>query len=112
MPTDSPFAATPQPPYYAVIFTTRRTGTDPEGYETMAREMKALASRQPGFLGMESAHENLGITVSYWSSLAAIGDWKRNVRHQTTQALGRAVWYAGFRLRICRVERETVFDAF
>ena len=34
-----------------------------QGYDIMAQRMVQLASRQPGFLGVESARESLGITV-------------------------------------------------
>ncbi|CAH0120939.1 putative protein YqjZ [Paenibacillus sp. CECT 9249] len=39
--------------YYAVIFTSKRTPGD-RGYSAMADKMEQLASRQPGFLGVES----------------------------------------------------------
>jgi heme-degrading monooxygenase HmoA len=42
----------------------------------MADEMVKLASVQPGFLGVESAREGVGITLSYWDSLEAIQKWK------------------------------------
>ena len=48
-------APTPAPPYYAVIFTSLRTAEE-TGYEAMAEAMFALAARQPGFLGVESAN--------------------------------------------------------
>ncbi len=98
-------ARTPEPPYYAVIFTSLRTAGD-RGYEEMAQRMLELAARQEGFLGVESAREGLGITVSYWSSLEAIRAWKRNAEHQDAQRLGRERWYERFRVRITWVERE------
>ena len=64
-------AKTPKPPYYAVIFTSHRTEGD-NGYGEMSETMVALASQQPGFLGVESAREEVGITVSYWSDLESI----------------------------------------
>lgn len=67
----SKIAITPEPPYYAVIFSSRRTEDD-QGYTEMAEKMLQLAAMQPGFLGVESAREDLGITVSYWKSLEAI----------------------------------------
>ncbi len=100
------FAATPAPPYYAVIFTSLRADADHAAYDAMASAMDALAARQPGYLGIESAREGIGITVSYWQSLEAIAAWKRNAEHQVAQRLGREKWYAGFRLRIAKVERE------
>lgn len=97
-------AATPPPPYYAVIFTSVRTEGD-KGYGEVAKRMVQLASEQPGFLGVESARQEIGITVSYWSSLESIRAWKENLDHRAAQ--GRAKdWYARFRVRVCRVERE------
>ncbi|MBU3056580.1 antibiotic biosynthesis monooxygenase family protein [Pseudomonas indica] len=99
------FALTPEPPYYAVIFTSTRTDGD-NGYAEMAERMVELAAEQPGFLGVESAREAIGITVSYWRDLESIAAWKRNAEHREAQRLGRSQWYAGFRLRIAKVERE------
>jgi len=97
-------ARTPEPPYFAVIFTSIRTNGD-EGYAETAERMLELASQQPGFLGFESARQEIGISVSYWSSEEAIRAWKRNLEH--LQAQGRAKnWYKAFRVRVCRVERE------
>ena len=98
---------TPTPPYYAVIFTsTRRDGDD--GYAETAREMLELASKQPGFLGFETARQEIGISVSYWSSLEAIKAWKENPDHRQAQQRARD-WYREFRVRVCRVEREYGF---
>jgi len=99
------FANTPAPPYYAVIFTSLRTEGD-QGYGAMAERMVELAMQQPGFLGAESVRDGLGITVSYWADLASIAAWKQNAEHLEAQRLGRERWYAGFRLRIARVERD------
>ena len=101
----SEFANTPKPPYYAVIFTSHRTDGD-NGYGEMAERMAELAAQQPGYLGMESAREGLGITVSYWESLEAIRNWKQNAEHQEAQRLGHQQWYSSFRVRIAKVERE------
>jgi heme-degrading monooxygenase HmoA len=101
-------ATTPSPPYYAVIFTSLRTAED-SGYAAMADAMFSLAAQQPGFLGVESAREGLGITVSYWESLEAIAAWKRNSDHMVAQQRGLALWYSAFKVRICRVERDYDF---
>ncbi|MDX1757161.1 MAG: antibiotic biosynthesis monooxygenase [Marinobacter sp.] len=101
----SDIAQTPLPPYYAVIFTSLRTDGD-QGYGEMAERMLRLAAEQEGFLGVESAREGVGITVSYWDNLEAIRQWKQNVEHLQAQRLGREAWYAGFRVRIAKVERE------
>lgn len=101
-------AATSQPPYYAVIFTSVRTSAD-EGYADMATEMVTLAQQQDGFLGVESARNETGITVSYWASLEAIQQWKAHTRHLLAQQYGRDKWYIHYRVRICKVERDYEF---
>ncbi|MBS3799291.1 MULTISPECIES: antibiotic biosynthesis monooxygenase family protein [unclassified Pseudoalteromonas] len=98
-------AQTPEPPYYTVIFTSVRTEID-EGYGDTATRMVELAEQQPGFLGVESAREEVGITVSYWADLESIKNWKRNMEHLEAQKLGRKKWYASFKLRIAKVERD------
>ena len=102
-------AATPSPPYYAVIFTSLCTAGD-NGYGKMAEAMEKLAATQAGFLGIESAREGLGITVSYWESLEAVAAWKANATHLVAQQRGRDTWYEEFKVRICRVERDYAFD--
>ena len=100
------FAHTPQPPYYAVIFTSTRTDVD-DGYGAMADRMVELAQLQPGYLGVESVRgaDGFGITVSYWSSLEAIKAWKSHGEHRIAQETGRRQWYRHFETRIARVER-------
>ena len=98
-------AKTPTPPYYAVIFTSCRKKGD-HGYQAMSDKMVELASVQPGFLGIESAKEHLGITVSYWADLESIRNWKANAEHKEAQRLGRDSWYSAYRVRISKVERD------
>ncbi|MEO7886486.1 MAG: antibiotic biosynthesis monooxygenase [Polaromonas sp.] len=98
-------ATTPAAPYYAVIFTSLRTEGD-KGYGDMADRMAALAAQQPGFLGIESAREGLGITVSYWQDLASIKAWKMNAEHLVAQQTGRSDWYTHYKTRIAKVERD------
>jgi heme-degrading monooxygenase HmoA len=101
---------TPEPPYYAVIFSSQRTEGD-RGYGKMAEKMAELASQQKGFLGLESARdEGVGITVSYWASLDAIKNWKEYSAHQVAQVRGKKEWYKSFALRVCKVERDNFFE--
>lgn len=95
-------------PYYAVIFTSRRTEGD-NGYAEMSQLMEDLAKQQEGFLGIESAREELGITVSYWKELEAINFWKQQTDHLTAQRKGRTDWYTWYKVRICKVERDYDF---
>ena len=97
-----------QKPYYAVIFTNKRTDGD-NGYAEMAEEMQKLAAQQPGYLDFESARDGLGIAISYWESLEAIANWKANMDHRAAQRNGIRKWYAWYKVRICKVEREYEF---
>ena len=102
----------PSPPCCAVIFSSQRTEHDAAGYEHMAQRMLELAAAMPGFLGIESARgaDGFGITVSYWDSPESIANWREHAEHRLAQAAGRDLWYARFRLRVCRVEREYGFE--
>ena len=102
-------ATTPTPPYYAVIFTSIRTDAEAAAYSDIAERMMELAAAQPGFLGVESAREGVGITVSYWQSLEAIRAWKANAEHLTAQQNGRELFYSHYKTRIAKVERDYGF---
>jgi len=102
-------AATPPAPYYAVIFTSLRTEGD-KGYGDMSDRMMELADQQSGFLGVESAREDVGITVSYWQDLASIKAWKAHAEHLIAQQTGRSDWYTQYKTRIAKVERDYGFD--
>jgi heme-degrading monooxygenase HmoA len=106
MSTPRKIASTPEPPYYAVVFTSTRTEGD-RGYDEMAQRMVELGSRYDGFLGIESARgaDGLGITVSYWRDEAAILAWKRDEEHQKAQQAGQRTWYSDYQVRIAKVER-------
>ncbi len=101
----SRIADTPEPPYYAVIFSSLH-GTDLRDYAETAARMEELAAQQPGYLGHESAREDLGITISYWKDLESIRRWKMQAEHREAQRLGREKWYAEYKLRIALVERD------
>ncbi len=102
-------ANTPKTPYYyAVIFTSIRSNIE-EDYTSTAQKMTDLAQKQKGFLGVESAKEEIGITVSYWESLEAIKNWKMNVAHTEARNKGRSTWYKNFKVRIAKVERDYEF---
>lgn len=100
----------PKTPYYAVIFTSTQKEYI-EGYQEMAIKMETLAKTQKGFLGIDSAKETVGITVSYWESLEAIKNWKQNSEHLIAQQKGIKEWYNWYNVRICKVEREYEFKS-
>ncbi len=101
-----------RPPYYAVIFRSRRAEGDEDAYQHMAACMMELAAAMPGYLGVESVRDaqGRGITISYWSDLDAIGAWKHDAEHRRAQELGRGRWYDGYSVRIARVERDYGFE--
>jgi heme-degrading monooxygenase HmoA len=108
---DAVISATPAPPYYAVIFTSKRTESD-NGYAAMAEKLMSLAQLQSGFLGAESVRDTkgIGITISYWNSLEAVTKFKEDLQHRKAQQLGKKQWYSAFGLRVCKVERDTFFS--
>lgn len=108
--TQNNIAKTPSPPYYAVIFTSERTPIGGMEYQRMAEKMVILAKERPGYLGHESAREDLGITVSYWENLEAIRNWKMHAEHLNAQQMGREKWYSAYKTRICLVERDYGMD--
>ena len=100
----SKIAKTPEPPYYAVIFTSVRTEGD-NGYAEAAKRIFEIARQQPGFIGNEAARQDVGISVSYWESLEAIRAWKEHPEHRKVQEM-ESVWYDESRIRVCKVERD------
>ncbi len=105
-PEQSPFAKTPAPPYYAVIFASLRREGD-GGYAEMAKKMAALAMLQPGCLGAESARnaEGFGLTVAYFADEADILAWKNHDEHLLAQSCGQTRWYEHYEVRVAKVER-------
>ena len=97
------FANTPKPPYYAVIFTSLRNEGD-LGYKDMSDKIETMAKNQPGYLGMESARNEIGITVSYWKDMESIRNWSENMEHKEAKQKGRALWYKDYIVRISKVE--------
>ena len=96
-------------PYYAVIFISTQT-ENIEGYSEMAEQMENLAKTQNGFLGIESARNSVGITVSYWRTLDNIKTWKANSEHLFAQQKGREQWYNWYKVQICKVEHDYEFE--
>lgn len=99
------FANTPKPPYYAVIFTSVRTDGD-NGYNDMSDKIEGLVKEQPGYLGMESVRNELGITVCYWQDMDSIKSWAKNTEHKQAKQKGKSMWYKEYKVRICKVEVE------
>lgn len=91
-------------PYCAVIFTSELSEDSNGNYEK-AQQMEELAKKQDGFLGMDSARSELGITISYWKSMEAVTAWKNNIQHTKAKKQGIKQWYKSDQLPICSVEQ-------
>ncbi len=98
----------PDPPYYAVVFTSRLSGDD-DGYGDTAERMVQLAAQQPGFLGVDSARDGLGITVSYWRDEDSITAWRQHAEHTLARETGRERWYEEFEVHVAEVKRHYGF---
>ena len=96
-------------PYYAVIFTSVKADGD-NNYEDVTKIMIELVATQEGFIGVESARNEIGITISYWESLEAIKNWKNNAEHLIVQQMGKEIFYKSYTTRVCKVEREYSFE--
>lgn len=100
----------PNPPYYAVIFSSRlrdhQNSQEASDYAAIADQMMVLASVQPGFLGVDSARSDIGLTVSYWQDETSIAAWRAHAEHHIARAMGKARWYSAFSVRVARVERQ------
>lgn len=95
-------------PYYAVIFTSTYHMLDDE-YEGLDARLIAIAETIEGFIGMDSAGGDFGISVSYWKSEEAILEWRNNADHQVAMKNGIAKWYDYYNVRVCKVERNYEF---
>jgi heme-degrading monooxygenase HmoA len=116
-PNVSGFAPRFHAPCYAVIFTSRRksvgdSNAADDGYGAAAARMAELATLQPGFIGVESVRDGdgLGITVSYWQTLADIAAWRAEIEHREARNQGRERWYSHYELRVARIERAYGWD--
>ena len=103
-------ANTPQPPYYAAIFSSTHTGAH-EGYAEDTEAILELARQHPGFLGIEAAGgDDLSIAVSYWDSDETIRAFKELAEHLIIQKRGRETYYKSYKVRVARVERDYGFN--
>jgi heme-degrading monooxygenase HmoA len=98
----------------AVIFLSVRPDDGKDGiYGGAADAMARLAEVQPGYLGYDSARgvDRFGITVSYWVDEPSALAWRANAEHAAIRELGRAQWYARYRVIVSRVERSYGWQA-
>ena len=65
------------PPYYEAVLNETQDGLKDKEHVAPADEMVTLATRQMGFLGLETAQDKKGkqVTVSYWKDVDPIEQW-------------------------------------
>jgi heme-degrading monooxygenase HmoA len=100
---------TPEPPYYAVIFSSYRT-EDNVDYEHTMKILMEASKNYDEFLGMESARDGFGISVSYWKTYEGILRWKKDSDHLIAKEIGKKYWYESYAIRIARVEYQNYFE--
>jgi heme-degrading monooxygenase HmoA len=99
---------TPQPPYYAVVFTSINGDVDHTEHTAMFHRLLERTASHPGYLGIEPARnpDGSGVAVVYFADAESITAWARDPEHRVAKQRGREEWYSHYMIRICRVERE------
>ncbi len=100
----------PKEDYFAVIFISEKSN-DLTGYEEMDELTINLAQQQPGFIGYESVtnNQNKGIFISYWESMDAIENWRKNSIHLAAKNQAKK-WYKSYISQICKVQKNHEFE--
>ncbi len=83
--------------------------TNADGYEAAADKMIKAVEKEKGFVAVYSVRNEVGvgITVSYWSSLEAIAQWKADNAHTVIQKKGKNEWYDWYQLQVCEIVRSS-----
>jgi heme-degrading monooxygenase HmoA len=99
---------TPEPPYYAVVFTSINADVDHTEHVEMSARLVQRASTYEGFLGIEAARnsDGTGVAAVYWQDLDSMRAWAQDPEHQVAKRKGREIWYSHYMIRICKVEQE------
>ncbi|WP_372665388.1 antibiotic biosynthesis monooxygenase family protein [Amycolatopsis kentuckyensis] len=102
----------PEPPYYAVIISSKLDAGNLGGYAEMDSRMGELGRVQPGYLGRESrtGADGRELTVLYYRDAESISRWQRHPEHLEAQRRGREQWYADYHIEVAKVERAYGFE--
>jgi heme-degrading monooxygenase HmoA len=99
---------------YVVIFRSTRKIDDGQLYLEWSEKMEKLVKSIDGYkqhFGFRDADTREGVTISYFSSLEAISQWKSLADHKTAQQLGRDSFYEEYSVQVCEVLRDYGFQA-
>lgn len=99
--------------YVAVIFTSRLATDDTAAYDAESAWVLSLVRTQPGFRGLETARGRggIGITVSYWDTVADAQAWKSHTDHLLSEDGHDTPWYDRYEIRVANVEHEFSWGA-
>lgn len=94
----------------AMIFEVWPKGDHLQDYLATAAELRKLVESIDGFISIErfeSLYEPGKIlSLGFFESEEALEAWRNKPEHRRAQALGRARYFADYRLRIARVHRD------
>lgn len=94
----------------AVIFEVEPAPGHEQDYLDTAAGLRAELERADGFLSIERfaslAQPGKILSLSFWRDEAAVQAWRNREPHRAAQALGRAAYFANYRLRVASVIRD------
>ena len=102
------------PMSYVVIFRSTRKLDDGQLYSVWSEKMENFVMTIDGYehhFGFRDASSRDGVTVSYFTSLEAISQWKNLDEHKMAQQLGRDSFYEEYSIQVCEVLRDYGFKA-
>ena len=95
------------------IFRSRLKPDAVEEYSEWAPRMGALAKTMPGYISHKVfvAEDGERLTLVEFEDDNTQQGWRTNAQHVEAQKKGRKDFYQEYKLQICRVERESSFNA-
>ena len=99
---------------YVVIFRSTRKLDAGVLYSQWSEKMEYLVKTIDGYEHHFAFRDELsreGVTVSYFTSLEAISQWKNLDEHKLAQQVGRDSFYEEYSIQVCEVLREYGFEA-
>jgi heme-degrading monooxygenase HmoA len=94
----------------AVLFEVTPRAGRTQDYLDIAHRLRSLLDDVEGFVSIER-FESLTrpgtiLSLSFWTSEAAVAEWRNRLEHRVAQEAGRAQLFADYRLRVASVVRD------
>lgn len=94
----------------AVIFEVVPAEGKTQAYLDAAAALRPLLVQIDGFISIERfqslSEPGKLLSLSFWRDEAAVAQWRNTESHRRTQAFGREVAFADYRLRVAQVARD------